>query len=139
MKKTIDFFWPISIHWFAMGAILATGLASQPLGRECKDPKCVAVPLDFTAAVEFTLDTKPLFDNATIDAIVSCYVDNRVNGARLDILISGTLQTISVPAGKQGYFHTLAPNAASFKFTTTGGVLVNAFLLNYDVASATWS
>jgi len=112
----------------------------QGLGRECKPPKVISVPLLFTGPVtEFKLDTGPIFSAGGIDAIISMYVDNRANGQRLDVLISGTLQTVTVPAGRQGYFHLLAPNSSTFTFTSAGAVPVNVFLLNYDVPGANWS
>ena len=123
-----------------MPDIQATNLTAQALGRECKPPKVISVPLDFTSNAQFRLDTKPSFDIGAIDAIICCYVDNRANANRLDILVSGTLQTVSVPAGRQGYFHLLAPNAATFTFTSViAAINVNVFLLNYDVPGANWS
>lgn len=116
-----------------------TRLNTQSPGQSCKPPKVVCIPLDFSLASQYTLDLKPLQDLGAFDTVLSTYIDNRASAQRFDMLMGGTLQTISAPAGTQGYYTVLATNEATlFTFTSTGGVLVNLFLLNFDVAGVVW-
>src|SRR5215471_3063142 len=108
-----------------MAGVNNATVGNSALSESCKAPKSLNIPLDFTTASQFTFDTKPVIDAGGIDSVLGLYIDNRANSARIDILCSGTLQTISVPAGAQMYMPLLTIDKPQFTFTTTGNKLAN--------------
>jgi hypothetical protein len=125
-----------------MGTVNAGSLATvaTPLSASsaCKQPKSLAVPLDFSATLSWVLDIGPLQDQSLFDNVVCLYVDNSANGASVTVSISGTLQVISCPANSQGYFPVLANARPVLTFATGGGVTVNFQVLNFEVQPAVW-
>jgi hypothetical protein len=124
-----------------MPAIEAPSLAVTAVGDtsgSCFPPKCVSVPLDFTTTSQYTLNLKQLQDLNAFDVLLCMYIDNRANGQRLDVVLSGTLQTVSAPANTQGYYPVVCSNPPLITFTTTGGALVNAFLFNFNIQPGVW-
>lgn len=122
-----------------MPDVASSHLGIQTLANSCLDPKVLSVPLDFTANTEFTLNLQQVQDSGAFDQVLAIYIDNRANGAALSVTMGGTLQNLSWPKNSQGYLPCLpGPNPTTIKFTTSGGVAVNAFLCNFDIAPAIW-
>jgi hypothetical protein len=122
-----------------MPAISANQLGLQTIGDSCKEPKVISVPLDFSLNTQFTLNLQQVQDSGAFDTVLAMYVDNSANGAALDVLFGGTLQTLSWPKNSQGYLPVLAgASPTTITFSTSGGVLVNAFLCNFDIPPLIW-
>jgi hypothetical protein len=101
-------------------------------------PKSAAVTLDFsltdTVLVDFTITTA----QGKLSTVQMIFVDNYANPAPLNVQVSGTSQTIRVPAGIQGWFPVVATNRPKFTCVTDPGVIVIALFLNVPVAQGQW-
>ena len=106
---------------------------NRTLGMPDSGPKCVPIKLDFSIFPTYTID----FSNATnlgyFDAVQTVWVDNFGNAQILKITVQGSQQVLQIPAGAQGYFPCMCPNAIRMQFDSTGGTVQQVTLLNFPV------
>jgi hypothetical protein len=126
-----------------MSQILASQLATPlPIGPSAVGPSQSVIPLslDFTTVEQYQINLQNTGALATFGSVQSIYIDTSgvVNPLSIFFPVSG--QTITVPAGRQGYFNVLCANPASIVFScTVGSGIVPLELLNYQVRALSWS
>lgn len=104
----------------------------------CEGPRAASITLDFTNTQNIAIDFSQQVALNQISMVQGIYVDNSNNSQALTVLVNGSNQRIVAPGGQQGFFPVLAPNPPKFVFSTSGGVIVNVFLLNYPVSPLAW-
>lgn len=100
--------------------------------------RAVPLTLDFSLATQYTLDLQNFVARNLISMVQAMYVDNSANSSPLTINMPNSGQTIVFPPNAQGYLSILAPNPASFSFSSGGGVVAQVTLLNYPVTNCVW-
>lgn len=109
-------------------------------GKELK-PACVPYSNDFSNAATPTpqnIDLSSAQFKNTIGHVKSIYIDNSGNTASLSVLCAVTRQTITCPAGYQGYF-PVASAADQFQISTTGQAVIGIDFFNVDIEPNVWS
>jgi hypothetical protein len=105
-------------------------------------PKTVNVLLaysQFTPPTTFNIDFRDLIESGQVYCIQTVYVDNRNNQANdVNIVVEGSAQVISCPAGYQGYFAILAQKVARFQVTCAGSGDVRTQWINVPVPGVVW-
>jgi hypothetical protein len=101
-------------------------------------PKAIPYALDFSAVQAYGIDVLNLFQNRLLSVIQCVYVDNSNSGSQLILTMTGTQQTIKVPAGAQGYFPVLSPTSGQINAVSLGGVVVKLDLLNVPMSAGVW-
>lgn len=101
-------------------------------------PKSLAQTLDFTSTQSVTIDLTITTQQVLISTVQSVFVDNSANSAELSCTSSGTQQSITVPAGAQGWFSLVATNRPKLTFQTTTGVRIPVILLNVPMSQQFW-
>lgn len=95
---------------------------------------------DFALASNLVFDFKSINQGAIFGVPKSCFVDNGTNPSNVDVIVSITGQTFTVPAYAQGYFTINANISSEISFITDGGAndKCNITIYNYDVAPNVW-
>lgn len=89
-------------------------------------PKTVPLFFDFTTQPEYIVDLGLAEMEARIPFVQCIYADNSLNTGALIVTVAGSHQTLTFPAGYQGYLPVVAPNPAKFMLSlATGGVNAN--------------
>lgn len=102
-------------------------------------PKSLAVQLDFTTVASIIVDLTITTAQGKISTVQMVFADNSANTAPLAIAVSGTSQTIRVPAGAQGWFPVVATNRPKLTFSSpAGSPVITCLLLNVPVAQGYW-
>jgi hypothetical protein len=98
------------------------------------------VTFDFSVQADQIYDMTSLQNNGKFSQVEGVFVSNVGNANPLDILVDGSGQVITIPAGKCAYMPLLAPNPPKFTFSTTpaGGLSIQAIFLNYAIIPLVW-
>lgn len=126
-----------------MSAAPGRGIFGIPLDAQPTDGGIgVTLAFDFTGgAIVSTGDLTLEQMSGAIGFVQSCYIDNSLSTKPLSITVAGTLQTITIKAGQQGYF-PLVPFTGTFSWSATCGavsaaVKVPVIFMNIKLAAAT--
>jgi hypothetical protein len=114
-------------------------------GRSRKFGKVtLPISLNWVNSAAYSLNLQNVVDRDFIDCVKTLWIDNSKNLSSVTIVLTPSLQTITFPAGLEGYVEVIAPNPLQISFTS-GGVnpltsipVTQVQLLNYVVAGATW-
>lgn len=110
-------------------------------GKIPNAPKTLRVDFDFRAGAQsYSVDTTLIRAQGKLDIIQSIYIDN-VTGANnqpVTIAVSGTNQSISVPANFQGIFPLLVTDRAAFTIESSGNGTASMFFANFQQAPFMW-
>lgn len=98
-------------------------------------PKAYPFQLDFRTVNKVDIDMTPEITQGFIDFCSGVIFDNRLNANPLEILVAGCLQSVGIPAGKQGQMPLLIGDAAQLTFTTpiNNQLIVPIFVVNFPV------
>lgn len=124
----------INVNVKQLAALQVAGLLAAPEG-----PKAVPVLLDFSQTNQYNVDLSNYMARTFITMVQALYLDNSGNNAPLIVNIGNGGQLIQIAPNRQGYFMILCPNPVNYlSFSSQGGVIVNAYLLNFPVATHDW-
>lgn len=102
-------------------------------------PAYVPVNYDFSGGTQaYTTDMTSIKQAGKISAIQSVFIDNANNSQPVVLKVSGTNQSISVPANFQGVFPILVTGQALFTITSTGNGVASLFFGNVAQAAYMW-
>ena len=95
---------------------------------------------DFSAAASIVFDFKTINQGNIFGVPKSVFVDNGTNPSKVEVLVTLTNQTFTVPAFAQGVFTLNANLSSDIKFVTGGGATdkCNITLYNYEVPPQVW-
>lgn len=86
---------------------------------------------------QYTLNLQNFVDLNKIDCVRTIWIDNTNNNVAVNVVFSGSSQSITMEPGQQGYVETISPNPISMVFTSVGATGTTQIqLLNFTVASA---
>lgn len=111
-------------------------IANGVIPRE--GPRAIPVLAQFSAAATSILDLTLVVQQAKISAIQGFWVDNSANTAAITFTVQATQQTMTIPAGAQGYVPVLAGVLPRFTAVSSGGVDVRFLFLNVPVPALVW-
>jgi hypothetical protein len=106
-------------------------------------PKALPLALDFTINTAYQLQVTDIFSKGPgkpgFSVLQGFYADNSQSAAQLTVTISGTGQTLIVPAGFEGYIPMLSPSGGTITFTSLGGIQLNVDLYNVPMPAMIWN
>jgi len=106
-------------------------------------PKALPLALDFTINTAFQIQVSDLFSKGPgkpgFSVLQGFYADNSQSAAQLTVVISGTGQTLIVPAGSEGYIPMLSPSGGTIIFSSLGGNKLNIDLYNVPMPAILWN
>lgn len=119
--------------------------ALNQVGRANK-PELQPAPVFYNYSADFSVAANIVFDFNTINqnnifgVPKSVFVDNGTNPEQVDVSVSITGQTFTVPAYAQGVFSLNATISSDITFETLGGASgrSNITIYNFDVAPQVW-
>lgn len=125
-----------------MAGQVAASTGIYPVGNggnmPCEGAKAVTAALNFTLNASYLVDLTSLFNNAQFSALQTLYIDNTGNAQSITATIAGSNQTITIPAGRGGYFPVIAVNPPKVVFASTGAATVFVALLNFYLPGQIW-
>lgn len=123
-----------------MPTLSATPTKTNLLPHKDIGPRWLQLPpLVFTSSVTaFTFDLNKELSQEIIDNVQSVYVDNGLNSRAVTISITGSNQTIVIPAGAQGAFPLASSDKQNFTVSTSGQGIVNLWFVNVKLDTAIW-
>lgn len=106
-------------------------------------PRGVPLNLDFSLTTTYSLDLASAQANLLITLIQAFYYDNSASNVVLTFYFPDSDQSITVPAGSQGYMNCLCPGntqegTARINFISTSGNSIKIKLLNFPVINYIW-
>lgn len=101
-------------------------------------PRVMPLLLNFGLATSFLLDLKIAQQQARLSFVQTIYVDNTASAVPFTLQSQTVRQIIQIPAGGQGFVPVLEIESPVFTASSTGGVIVPIFLLNFPVSPAVW-
>lgn len=110
------------------------------IGKVPREGAC-AVPAvyDFSGGVQaYDTDMTAIKQLGRISMVQSVFIDNSNNTQPIVLSVSGTKQSISVPASFQGVFPVIVGGQASFHVTSTGNGIANIYFCNVQQAAFMW-
>lgn len=94
---------------------------------------------DFSAGVQsYVTDLTAIKQLGKISCIQSVFIDNSVNTQPVVLSVSGTNQSISVPANFQGVFPVIVSGQAVFTIASAGNGVANIYFCNVQQAAFMW-
>lgn len=117
---------------------LAFGVLNGRLPSAQEGPRVMPLYLDFRTATSYLLDLKLAQQQMRLSFVQTVYADNSASLVPLNITTGVIQQTIQIPAGGQGFIPVLALESPTLTVSSTGGVVVPIFLLNFPVSPAVW-
>jgi len=109
---------------------LATNNGAAPK----EGPKVVPVTLNFATAPAYIVDLSQLFNSQGLSIIQGIYLNNTGNSASVTITVPDTGQTVVYPPYSEGFMPLFLASSLKLNFASTGGVVVQAMVLNFAVA-----
>ncbi len=108
----------------------AQGVFAQTLS--CNGGLVIPVAVDMNMAVSGVLDFSSMIDQGFIDYIAGVYVDNLNGGNAIDLICSGTLMRVTIPANKQVFTQLLCVNPPKISWAAGGvqGRAINMYFAN---------
>jgi hypothetical protein len=99
----------------------------------------VSVAYNFTTQASFNTDLTSLAQQGKLTNVQTVYVDNTSNNEPVIVLSIVTNQSISVPAGVQGYYTMLVSSAMQFTVSSTGnGTTVQVQYIDVIIPPSQW-
>lgn len=103
-------------------------------------PRWLQFPaLNFASVSSFTFDLNKELSQAQLDNIQTVYIDNSLNARAVSLLITGSNQILSVPAGSQGIFPLATTDKQNISVVTSGQGIVNLWFCNIKLDTAIWN
>jgi hypothetical protein len=102
-------------------------------------PRTIPVTVDFSKGQTQSIDLQQLIVQSKISMVQSMYVDNSANNAAVTFVISGTGQTLVVPATSEAYLPILAPSPAVITVSSDSSEAIGVFINNFPVPAAVWN
>ena len=104
-----------------------------------KGSRSMPQTLDFSAENPVNINLTFEQESKRLEFVQALYLDNSANPATLSVSMKGTGQSISIPAGWQGYVPVLATaDNCRISFSTAGTPLVPVQFLSFPVPLALW-
>lgn len=104
-----------------------------------KGSRSLGQVLDFSRENPVNINLSFEQKTSRLEYVQSIYIDNSLNPATITAVMKTTGQSISIPAGWQGYFPVLASvDEPKISFSTTGTPLVPVFFLSFPLPLAIW-
>lgn len=110
-------------------------------GKAREGSKTLRVDYDFSGGTQaYTTDIVQIKQQGKMSLLQSVYIDNVTgsNNQPVVLTVSGTNQSISVPANFQGVFPLFVTDRAVFGVTSSGNGKVSIFFQNFEVAPFMW-
>ena len=101
-------------------------------------PKSVAVTLDFSASVSYTIDFTIAYMNKTMTVVQTLWLDNSLNPDTVSVTVPSTGHSFAVPANSVGAFPIVAAIRPKIILASSGGVVVKCLFLNVPLPAIVW-
>lgn len=129
---------PVPIATQNLGFFSVQNLKCAPEG-----PRGIPFDLDFSKATSFSIDLGSTQSNLQVTLIQSFYFDNLASPDVLTFYFPDSDQTITCPAGTQGYLNCLCPGdpregTARVMVSSASGLILKIKLLNFPVINYMW-
>lgn len=104
----------------------------------CEGAKAVTAQLNFVTNAAYLVDLTSLFNNSQFSALQTLYIDNTQNTSPITAVVAGSNQSLTIPAGRGGYFPVIAVNPPKVLFSSAGAFTVFVALLNFYLPGQIW-